>query len=321
MQTLTPLAVQTNLESLIKRAQQNPLSVAARRLSDADVADHPSGSNAKFYGPEYATHSHSHSLTHPHGRPSTIREVSYDEGAIFLDDDDDEGDRDRAAAGGDKNDERTGLVSSGSSQPGSRRQSRGRRTSYGTMTSTSEPLKDPSATHHQGRGSVSSHNGKAGNSRSRSKVRSPPRRSGRGDEEDDRRSVRSVRSNRSHRSNQSRGRDLEERPLSPHMAMTKARRESIASWFGADDSSGDEAADVTRGLLGSGGGSMLGAGHSTGLGIGAQGMVAAGMEYDPAEELNCEDLELPVNDQGLEVRVWQDAMKVGLLPLKSWVSR
>lgn len=99
--------------------------------------------------------------------------------------------------------------------------------------------------------------------------------------------------------------------------MTKARRESIASWFGADDSSGDEAGDVTRGLLGSGGGSILGAGHSTGLGIGAQGMVAAGMEYDPAEELNCEDLELPINDQGLEVRVWQDAMKVSPPPPSS----
>lgn len=160
-------------------------------------------------------------------------------------------------------------------------------------------------------------NGKAGNSRSRSKVRSPPRKSNRGDEDDntgsggavsamgdDRRSVRSV---RSHRSTQSRGRDLEERPLSPHMAMTKARRESIASWFGGDDSSGEEGGDVARGLLGSGGGAILGAGHATGLG---QGMVSHGMEYDPAEELNYDDLELPVNEEGLEVRVWQDAMRV-----------
>lgn len=289
------LAVQNNLETLINRARSNPLS--QRRLSDADP-EHPTGSNARFYERDYA-------VAHPHGRPSTIREVSYDEGAIFLDDDQDD------EEGGGGRDERSGLLAS---QPASRRQSltpsqtRGRRSSYGTM---SEPLKDPHAQHAQGRGSVSSTGAKAGTSRSRSKVRSPPRKS-RGEEDgpgggmaDDRRSV------RSHRSTQSRGRDMEERPLSPLMAMTKARRESIASWFG-DDSSGDEGGDVARGLL-AGGGSMLGANHSAGFGLGAQGMVANGMEYDPAEELTYDDLELPVNDEGYEVRVWSDAMKVSLV--------
>lgn len=293
-------AVQSNLENLIKRAQSNPLS--QRRLSDTEGADHPSGSNARFYDAHYA----------PQGRPSTIREVSYDEGAIFLDDEDNDDDRERERER--HGDERSGLLS----QSASRRQSqnRGRRTSYGTMTSASasEPLKDPSSAHH-GRGSVSMGNGKAGNSRSRSKVRSPPRRS-RGDEDgeaaaaDDRRSIRSGRSHRSNHSNaHHRGRDAEERPLSPHMTMTKARRESIASWFG-DDSSGDEGGDVARGLLVTSGGPMLGAGHSAGLGLGAQGIAATGMEYDPAEELTYGDLELPVNDKGLEVRVWSDAMRV-----------
>lgn len=94
--------------------------------------------------------------------------------------------------------------------------------------------------------------------------------------------------------------------------MTKARRESIASWFGGDDSSGDEGGDVARGLLVTGGGPMLGASHSAGLGLGAQGMVSNGMEYDPAEELTYDELELPMNDEGLEVRVWSDAMRVSL---------
>jgi MATE family multidrug resistance protein len=97
------------------------------------------------------------------------------------------------------------------------------------------------------------------------------------------------------------------------MALTKARRESMASWFNGDDSDGDDGGDVARGLLGSGGGSMLGAGHSAGLGLGAQGMVSSGMDFDPAEELTYDELELPVNDEGLEVRVWSDAMKVCLL--------
>jgi len=298
-------AVQTNLETLITRARNNPLSGAARRLSDATEVDHPSGSNARFYEGAYA----SGGLGHGGNRPNTIREVSYDEGAIFLDDEDE-----------DRN-ERTGLLS----QTHSRRQSqnRGRRTSYGT---TSEPLKDPSLRNHRGSLSLSSalpEGKKAGNSRSRSKVRSPPRKS-RGEEDgpsadihDDRRSIKSHRSNRSNTTNTGRhgggqgsggyrGRDVEERPLSPILALTKARRESVASWFNGDDSSGDDGGDLARGLLQSGGGPMLGAGH----GLGGQGMVSAGMDFDPAEELTFDELELPVNEDGMEVRVWSDAMRV-----------
>jgi MATE family multidrug resistance protein len=92
------------------------------------------------------------------------------------------------------------------------------------------------------------------------------------------------------------------------MALTKARRESVASWFNGDDSSGDDGGDLARGLLQSGGGPMLGAGH----GLGGQGMVSAGMDFDPAEELTYDELELPINEEGLEVRVWSDAMRVSL---------
>ena len=92
------------------------------------------------------------------------------------------------------------------------------------------------------------------------------------------------------------------------MALTKARRESVASWFNGDDSSGDDGGDLARGLLVSGGGPMLGASH----GLGNTGMASSGMDFDPAEELTFDDLELPVNDEGLEVRVWSDAMRVSL---------
>jgi MATE family multidrug resistance protein len=101
------------------------------------------------------------------------------------------------------------------------------------------------------------------------------------------------------------------------MALTKARRESVASWFNGDDSSGDDGGDVARGLLGSGGGAMLGAGHSAGLGLGAQGMVSSGMDFDPAEELTHDELELPVDDRGMEVRVWSEAMRVSSPSLSS----
>jgi len=91
------------------------------------------------------------------------------------------------------------------------------------------------------------------------------------------------------------------------MALTKARRESVASWFNGDDSSGDDGGDVTRGLLVSGGGPMMGA---SGMGLGGAGMVASGMDFDPAEELTFDELELPVDESGMEVRVWSEAMRV-----------
>ena len=47
-------------------------------------------------------------------------------------------------------------------------------------------------------------------------------------------------------------------------------------------------------------------------------MASAGMDFDPAEELTYDELELPVNDQGLEVRVWSDAMRVSQLLALSW---
>jgi MATE family multidrug resistance protein len=44
-------------------------------------------------------------------------------------------------------------------------------------------------------------------------------------------------------------------------------------------------------------------------------MVSAGMDFDPAEELTFDDLELPVNEDGMEVRVWSDAMRVSQLTI------
>lgn len=217
--------------------------------------------------------------------------------------------------------EQSGLLSKSSS----RRESR--RTSYGAQA-TSEPFRDWRG------GRRLSAGAKVGNSRSRSKARSPPRvatavpegtsvestpgaeilhvkhgsGSTSGAVDDDAGSGHSRRSSNTSRVSR-RGRDMEERPLSPLTSIKPInRRMSVASRF-ADDSSGDEGGDVARGLVASGGGAMMGTGLS-GHG-GAGGMtLGGGMEFDPAQELTHEDLEVPVDDTGMEVRLWADALRV-----------
>lgn len=208
--------------------------------------------------------------------------------------------------------EQSGLLS----KPPSRRPSR--RTSYGTQAQ-SEPLRDPRG------GRRLSAGGKAGNSRSRSKARSPPRQAsqvqegtsvestgeihpaaGDGDVDDP---TLSRRSSKSSRISSRRGRDLEERPLS---ALTSIRPNNRRMSY-AEDSSGDEGGDLARGLAASGGGAMMGTGMAA-HGSAAHGP-GMGMDLDPAEELTCEDLEVPLDDSGKEVRLWADALRV------SWHAR
>ena len=103
---------------------------------------------------------------------------------------------------------------------------------------------------------------------------------------------------------------------SPTETLTRGRdrRMSMASRF-ADDSSGDEGGDVARGLVASGGGAMFGG--RAGLGISTVGNRGVGMDFDPVDELDAQDLELPVADDGMEVRVWTEALRVSnALPLR-----
>lgn len=236
-----------------------------------------------------------------------IREASYDAGAIFLDDEDDE---------------RSALLDRKGRR--SRRQSeksqKSRRRSYGAAAS--EPLgrmtkREPSPED-------------AGTSRSRSKARTPPRSNHlpRGEGEDGEFLINlgddEGEENGDGADRGGRGRATHERPLSRSSSpvTTKSasiysynhrRRQSVTARF-ADDSSGDEGGDVARGMVVTGGGAMFGA--HTGMGMtpasGPGGELGL-MEEDPAEVLGPEELELPTNDEGLEVRQWPEALRVSHL--------
>ena len=279
--------MQNNLETLIQRSRLNPIP---RRLSDTE-ADRPSGSNAQYY--------RTSPVVHP---IDTIAEGSLDDSAaILLGDDED----DRPASP----DERAALLRQEKGRRKSARSLRSRRKSYGTL---SEPLGiRPSR-----RFSDSQHL-TAGNSRSRSRARTPPRREpiiegssvesagGLGEE-----SETTVRG----RSNIARA--LSARGTSPsskHTGSIHSRTTHLGmSTRFADDSSGDEGGDVVRGLVASGGGAMFGA---TKGGVGMPSS-ANFMEVDPAEELNAEDLELPTGGDGREVHVWSEALRVRRVSLE-----
>ena len=144
-----------------------------------------------------------------------------------------------------------------------------------------------------------------GTSRSRSKARTPPRR-------DPVPGFSNIDTVAPDEEEHTRGRLADERPLSPASARYSSRgryrRGSQATTRFADDSSGDEGGDVLRGLAATGGGAVFGSGR-VGMGM-TPGANAAGMEVDPAEELDAEDLELPLTGDGHEAREWTDALRV-----------
>ena len=111
-----------------------------------------------------------------------------------------------------------------------------------------------------------------------------------------------------------RGRRTDSRSLSrtSSSAIVSAHhrsRQSVTTRF-ADDSSGDEGGDVVRGLVASGGGAMFGGKVGLGISPASGRETGGGMDYDPVEELDARDLELPVAQDGLEVRVWTEALRV-----------
>ncbi|OCF54823.1 MATE family multidrug resistance protein [Kwoniella mangroviensis CBS 10435] len=310
----SPYAVQSNLENLINRARDHP---HPRRGSTATHPDHPDYHDLSP-GEETAP-SLAPGKRRPSAAPSghgphigTIQEASYEENAIiFHDDDDIEAENERSA-----------LLDKDWS---SRRTSRASRRSYG---STSAPLgqqrmgrKQKSLDGLNG-GMTMTPSGTTGNSRSRSKARTPPRKDGHlhrhqhqcdssaapSDEEEE-----GIEAER-------RGRGKTSRPLSrnssPYVSEIglpsgpAGRRMSVTVRM-ADDSSGDEGGDVTRGLVQSAGGAMFGGRAGLGLTPGT-GAGAGPMDLDPVEELDAVDLELPVDEQGVEVRVWSEALRAEL---------
>lgn len=307
-----PVAVQSNLETLITSARSHP---HARRNSVPDSPvislnqSSPINSTIPLPAPSDARSSRRMSGYHPQGI-ETIAEASFDDGAAILLGDESEDPDARS--------ERTSLLRKERWD-----EHRARRRSYG---STSEPVGTAKSKRRKSTGASS------GNSRSRSKARSPPRKSpflgGRmkmtsdlsdSDREDE---------DKLNEVDASRGRRVESRPLSPTStrasettSLLRPRRYSHARF--ADDSSGDEGGDVVRGLIGSGGGVMLG---RAGLGMtpstagpGPSGPTSGGygglgLDFDPVEELDAADLQLPVAEDGKEVRVWSEALKVSWVP-------
>ncbi|WVQ96425.1 hypothetical protein IAU59_003530 [Kwoniella sp. CBS 9459] len=342
----SPYAVQSNLENLIKRSLTHPHARRGSDVTHLDNNDHDhlpdsadrsptdeNGPTPSLHTPGRRRPSAALSAHGGHGAAhiGTIQEASYEDAIIFHDDDDDTTNAN----------ENSGLLDRDWS---SRRASRASRRSYGA---TSAPLGQARAGRRrsiEGFTSTSAAHHVSGNSRSRSKARTPPRSSqhmyskrqdkegndhgypsesastsDNDDDNDD--NYDDGRSRASHRNNQARGRAPISRPLSitssPYSAniglptfATNARRGSVTVRMG-DDSSGDEGGDVARGLVANAGGAMFGAHSGAGLVPGPGGGVGP-MELDPVEELDAQDLQLPVDQEGVEVRVWTEAMRAEL---------
>ncbi|WVQ80696.1 hypothetical protein IAT38_002801 [Cryptococcus sp. DSM 104549] len=348
----SPFAVQSNLENLINRSRTHP---HPRRASDAEQdrererarsRDHsPTNPSAPLLGatshtpsPHPHTHSHPHALTQadqdpssshlsarssrrsfatPGPRVGTIQEASYEDPLIFQDDDDIHGESALTNTTG----ERSGLLGQDWS---SRRGSRASRRSYGA---TSAPLGANSGPGAGRRVKSVDGLGRAGDSRSRSKARTPPRResqhlraagdkegeystSGRSDGESS--GAEGEGGDGASSSTRRRGRATDSRPLSrpssPYSSTHRSTRRVSVSAQGhlGDDSSGEEGGDVVRGLMASGGGAIFGARGAVGGGAQGEGVV---MDLDPVDELDAVDLELPVAEDGTEVREWRGALR------------
>ncbi|WVW84771.1 hypothetical protein I302_106806 [Kwoniella bestiolae CBS 10118] len=312
----SPYAVQSNLENLINRARDHP---HPRRGSTATHPDHehdlsPTEETVPSLTPGKRRPSAAPSAHGPH--IGTIQEASYEEDAIIFHDDDD------------LENERSGLLDRDWS---SRRASRASRKSYG---STSAPLgQQRTGRRHKsmdglngGMTMTSSSGHHHGNSRSRSKARTPPRKdhphlhlhSKDGHEGDSSAAPSDDETDVGHE--ERRGRGKTSRPLSrtssPYVSEIGLptgggdRRMSVTVRM-ADDSSGDEGGDVTRGLVQSAGGAMFGGRAGLGLTPGT-GAGAGPMDLDPVEELDAVDLELPVDAEGVEIRVWSEALRAEL---------
>lgn len=265
---------------------------------------------------EYARHG---------GRIETIREDrsdAYDDGpAILLHDDDDDED----GGDGEGATERTGLIGGAAgrrSRRASRLSQRSKKSAYGS-TGGMEPIARLTRARRP-----SQEQGTSGNSRSRSKVRFPPRAGGKAGEADE--SQTSTDDEADAAEGHARGRETDSRPLSRSsspVASTKppsvysARgsggryhsrgRSSVGTARMAGDSSGDEGGDVTRGLIQTGGGAVFGG--RAGMGMTPAGGAAGGggtMDVDPAEQLGAEKLELLLTEQGKEARRWCEALRV-----------
>lgn len=302
--TPRPAALQSNLENLISRSRTHPHPhrIAGEHspphhnnYAQQPSPSHPHPADGSDDDLDKSTTGHTLAAHHAPG-VGTIQEASLDEPLIFQDDEDSiNTDRQRG--------ERTSLLN----HDWKRRVSRTARRSYGAA---SAPLGA-----YEGSRRVSSVDGLgAGNSRSRSKARTPPRREsehGRKNRDGDVAQPHGVPAQYSSDEDSTsthRGRFQGQRPLSytssPYSSPTSPFRSKTVRV--ADESSDeDEGGDLARGLLAtSGTGVFAGSGR-----VGDAGL----MDLDPVEELDAEDLELPVGEDGTEVRDRTKAIKVTVI--------
>ncbi|RXK35738.1 MATE family multidrug resistance protein [Tremella mesenterica] len=288
----SPFALNLRLGDLIAHSNSDQ-----RRMSDSE--DGPSGQNGRQIQHRSSNLSNLPTDALIKIPPNNSSEPIIDETLLFEGED------------GQDVDENTPLTKGVRTRRQSERSNRSR-LSYGTI-STPLSMRRKSAAHH----------GQSGTSRSRSKARTPPRKqpiresasieSSEGgiptfvsqQQEDDVSSPETLR-----------GRNVTSRPLSRSNSTTDIINESTYSnlsfrnenmgastkYTSTEDFSGDEDEDVIRGLVGNGGDVLFGG--KMGLGL-----VGGGMDIDPAEELNAQDLELPVGDDGRELRVWTEALR------------
>lgn len=280
------VALQSNLESLMNRSRSHPY---ASRSTDLAPGTDASGSNGALDRDDDTAHRRRRSSNVAAPRLDEIREASYRDGAALL-------------IGDEEDDERSPLVSGPSSRPASRSHQtpKDRSRSYGAVTDSVGGLTIPGPQY-------LSPDGRSGSSRSRSRIRSPPRTV----KTPHRKSSTETSSNSNNDIAENitptpgRGRDNGSRLLSPVSSRAetgRTRRLSEVQRLG-DDSSGDEGGDVARGLVRSGGGTMFG-------GKAGMGEAGAQMELDPADELDAEDLEIAMGQDGKEVRQWSEALRV-----------
>ena len=305
--SVSPYAVQTNLETLITKARTNPHRRPSVPECDLESPINLSAPTA-YPQPEETSESFKARRRSEYQRSAvidTIHETSFDDGvAILLGDENEAEDDDEDAR------DLTERASSQSRRGMSRADNARRRRSHGSTASA--PVGQGRA--HGRRKSTGTR--APGTSRSRSKARTPPRKepflerymkmtdsksAGEDDEGDEEVAEQT-----------SRGRDAESRPLSrvstrfsETTSLLRHGRGSIHTRF-ADDASDGEGEDVKRGLLSSGGGTILG---RNGL-DGQTREGGLGLDFDPVEELDAQDLQLPVAEDGKEIRVWTEALKV-----------
>nr|ODN99804.1 MATE family multidrug resistance protein [Cryptococcus depauperatus CBS 7855] len=280
----SPYAVHSNLESLIHRSKSHQ-QLGGHSDSERSQKRRHSLSSVKSHlqaGEVTANYSR-HRLSAVHGhRPTvdTIQEVSHEDPLVFQDEDDNQN----------EHHERAGLLA----QDQAKRGSRHRRRSYGATSALLGPYDHSKQTK-----SSKTFDGEGSQPKSTAHVRNKndQLRSEQDDSSDDE----SIATQHG----RPRGSHSLSRVSSHHSAQSHHYRKPGAAVRATCDSSDDEGDDLVRGIL---------ANADVVLNGGRAGDAVA-IDFDPVEELDAVDLELPLTDDGTEARDWPKALRASIFPI------